>query len=227
MVNPGKTADYALSPTSASGQASWTNGATNYGKAATFGTGANQLLDPAIEHSAGKPLCAARNQPWFDFGGTSVASPYLKVTCTLPPVPGQPTYNANMNKLLDAAVNDHSLMAALDAASTDDQLIAVAAGSIAGLPAPNPEPGPTVQQTIKVTGAGTIKVVAGDIQWITNDSGHFKPSQDNLKNSIQAVKAAGFPNFPPLGSCTYDFKPVPGKDGVYSQSATTNSHCEL
>ena len=451
MVNPGKAADYVLWPTSTTGQASWTNGVTNYGKPATFGTGTNQLLDPNIKHSAGKPLCAAQNQPWFDFGSTSVASPYLKVTCTLPPVPGQPTYNANMNKLLDAAVNDHSLMAALDAASTDDQLIAVAAGkgytiskadiaqsegvpapisapskrslaaassscgaagqppcatctqevcvywpfnfccikeacsceqssyscnsglsingngictapetcasnqickpfvvfqeyndngtkangvceswlsasncekgipndalssyevvfnnskayykstntlvdswtggnketlyvidartnkiymvnvdgryiqvrgsancvgqtipqngstagctkprltthagilmgSIAGLPTPNPEPGPTVQQTIKVIGAGTIKVVAGDIQWITNDSGHFKPSQDNLKNSIQAIKAAGFPNFPPLGSCTYDFKPVAGKEGVYSQSAITNGHCEL
>lgn len=452
MVNPGNAANYALWPTSTSGQAWWTDGLTNYGTAATFGAGTNQLLDPNIEHSAGKPLCLAKNQPWFDFGSTSAVSPYLKLTCTLPPAPGQPTYNANMNRLLDAAVNDHSLMAALDAASTDDQLIAVAAGkgytvtkadiaqskgvppptgtpskrslaatsssgcgaagqppcshcteevcvywpfnfccikeacecrqssyscnsglsinrngictapetcaanqickafvvfqeyndngtkangvceswlgtsfcekgipndalsayevifknnkayykstdtpvdswtggnketlyvidardnkiymvnvdgryiqvrgsancvgqtipqngstaicskprltthagilmgSIAGLPQPNPEPGPTDQKTIKVIGAGTIKVVGGDIQWITNDSGHFKPTQDNLKNSIQVFKAAGFPNFPPLGSCTYDFKPVPGKEGVYSQSNTTNSHCEL
>lgn len=451
MVYPGKAANYVLWPTSTSGQASWTDGVNNYGTTATFGTGTNQLLDPNIEHSAGKPLCAAKNQPWFDFGSTSVSSPYLTVTCTLPPVPGQPTYNVNMNQLLDAAVNDHSLMTALDASSTDDQLIAVAAskgytitkadiaqskgatpsdntlskrslatsssscgaagqppcsqctqevcvyfpfnfccikescscqqssyscnsglsinkngictapetcasnqickaflvfqeyndngtkdngvceswlrtqycekgipndalsayevifknskayykstdtlveswtvgneetlyvidardnkiymvnvdgryiqvrgsancvgttippndstagcdkprltthagilmGSIAGLPTPNSEPGPTVQETIKVIGAGTIRVTNGDIQWITNDSGHFEPSQDNLKNSIQTFKNAGFPNFPPLGSCTYDFQPVAGKEGVYRQNATTNSHCEL
>lgn len=454
MNSGGTSANYVLWPTATSGQASWTDGSQNYGAAAPFGDGTGQLLDPNIEHNAGKPLCANKEQPWFDFSGATVDSPYLTVSCILPPAPGQPTYNAAMNELLDAAVNDHGLMTALDGAGTDDELIVVAAshgytitkadiaqskgqapsligesssrsiralsaascggngqapcakctnqicvywpfnfccvkeacdctqssyscnaglrinrngicestqtcpsnqickdfvvfveyndngtkanrvceswlpksvcakgipndalaayevvfkngkayykstntlvntwtggstretlyvvdgrnnniylvnvegrfiqvrgsancvgqtmpqgqstancskprltthagilmGSIAGLPSPNPEPGPTDQRTIKVVGAGTIQVKNGDIQWITNDSGHFKPSQENLRNSIAAFKAAGFPNFPPLGDCTYDFQPVAGKSGVYRQNADSASHCEL
>ncbi|WP_148212899.1 Nif11-like leader peptide family natural product precursor [Citrifermentans bemidjiense] len=452
MAKGNTTANYVIWPTSTSGQASWTNGVQNYGTAAPFGSGANQLLDPYIEHSAGKQLCADKKQPWSVYTYATIGSPYSTVTCILPPVPGQPTYNPAMNALLDAAVNDHSLMAALASAVSDAQLIAAAAskgykiteadiaqsrgpvasssstvkrslsagsascggsgqepcsqctqetcvywpfnfccikeycecvqssyscnaglsinpsgictaprtclpnqickdfvvfleyndngtkdnrvceqwlsypncakgipnaalsayeivfnkgkayykstntlvntwtgspsretlyvidardnkiylvnvdgryiqvrgsancigqtipegdstaacakprltthagilmGSIAGLPSPNSEPGSTVQQTIKVIGAGTIQVINGDIQWITNDSGHFKPSQDNLKNSIAAFKAAGFPNFPPLGDCTYSFQPVAGKDGVYRQNAVDVSHCEL
>lgn len=456
MTNNGTAANYVLWPTSTAGQASWTDGVKNYGTAAPFGNGANQLLDPNVEHSAGKPLCADKNQPWFNFANVTISSPYLIITCILPPAPNQPTYNAAMNRLLDAAVNNHSLMSALRSASTDEQLIAAAAskgytitsadiaqsrgqtaaltggtsphfkriltvasancgangqppcsqctkevcvyfpfnfccikescaceqsryscnsglsintngictapqtcasnqickafvvfqeyndngtvangvceswlnkqncekgipnnalsayevifsngkayyksthtlvntwtgspnretlyvidardtriylvnvdgryiqvrgsancvgqtipegdstancakprltthagilmGSIAGLPSPNSEPGSTAQQTIKVIGAGTIQVINGDIQWITNDSGHFKPTQENLKNSIAAFKAAGFPNFPPLGDCTYDLQPVAGKTGVYRQNADSTQHCEL
>ena len=449
MASGATTANYVLWPTSTGGQASWTDGAQNYGTAAPFGNGANQLLDPNIEHSASKQLCSEKKQPWFNFVNATVDSPYLTVTCILPPVPGQPTYNAAMQTLLNAAVNDYALMSALAAATTDDQLIAVAAskgytitsadiaqsrgqtpskrrmvtessdcgganqppcsqctqeicvyapfnfccikeacaceqasysctaglsinrngicegpqtqicppnqickdfvvfqeyndngtvqngvcegwlgvdscekgipnsalsayevvfkngkayyksdntlvntwtgspnmetlyvidgrdnkiymvnvdgryiqvrgsancvgqtipqgdstsscdkprltthagilmGSIAGLPSPNTEPGSTVQQTIKVIGAGTVKVINGDIQWITNDSGHFKPTQDNLEKSIAAFKQAGFPNFPPLGSCGYNLQPVPGKDGVYRQDAITSSKCDL
>jgi len=447
-------ANYVLWPTATSGTASWTNGAARYGTAAPFGAGANQLLDPYVEHAAGMQLCAAKQKPWFNFTTATVASPYSTVTCTQPPDPAQPTYNAAMVALLNAAVGDHSLMAALRAATTDERLIAVAAskgytiteadiqqsrgtlppttrsvsarlvaaassssscgnvdqspcitctqeqcvywpfgfccieeaclcsgygttcasglsvgangtcqpacptnqickefpvfyeyndngtaangvceswlskpdcakgipndalasyevifksdglayyksdntlvntwtgsqyketlyvidgrtskiylvnvdgryiqvrgtancipasvapggstanctkprltthagilmGSVYGLPTPNQEPAASVQQRIAVIGAGTIQVTNGAIQWITNDSGHFRPTQDNLKNSIVVFKSAGFPNFPPLGDCTYDFRPVAGKTGVYRQDAITTTHCGL
>lgn len=455
MASGATSANYVIWPTSTSGQASWTNGAQDYGIAAPFGNGANQLLDPYVEHSAGKQLCSEKNQPWFDFVNATVGSPYSTVTCILPPVPGQPTYNAAMHTLLNAATNDHGLMSALATASTDDQLIAAAAnkgytitladiaqsrgqtpsattshallrrtltasssncgdanqppcarctqevcvywpfnfccikescsceqanyscaarlsinqngiceapqaclpnqickdfvvfqeyndngttdkgvceswlrvtncekgipndalaayevifsngkayykstntlvdtwtgspnretlyvidardtkiymvnvdgryiqvrgsancgdktipendstsscqkprltthagilmGSIAGLPSPNMAPEATVQQKIKVIGAGTVKVINGDIQWITNDSGHFKPTQNNLKNSIATFKQAGFRNFPPSGDCNYNFQAVAGKEGVYRQNAISPHRCEL
>ncbi|MCP3099922.1 hypothetical protein LZ198_13685 [Myxococcus sp. K15C18031901] len=455
QMNGTTTANYVIWPTALSGQVWWTDGALNYGAPAPFGSGSNQILDPYVEHTAGKQLCAAKLQPWFDFVSSTVTSPSSTVTCIAPPSPGQPTYNAAMNALLNAAVTDHSLMAALRTATTDSLLISLAAtrgftltsadiaqsrghgagfaeytrepdawartaatdatcgganqkpcvqctqevcvywpfnfccikescscsqyssacaaglevnangicqpgcpagqickdfpvyleyndngtvangvceswlgrstcskgipndalaayevifsggvafykttntrvntwavsaesetlyvidardgriyminvdgryiqirgsancinenkpqdsstractkprltthagllmGSIAGLPTPNAPPGPDVRQQLKVIGAGTVKVNDGVIQWITNDSGHFKPSQDNLKNTLAHFKSAGFPNFPPLGSCTYDFQAVTGKTGVYRQNALTNGHCEL
>ncbi|WP_226994359.1 hypothetical protein [Myxococcus hansupus] len=464
------TANYVIWPTATSGYASWTNGAANYGYAAPYGTGSNQLLDPYVEHAAGKQLCEEKQKPWFDFVPPTLAAPASTVTCIAPPTPGQSTYNAAMNALLNAAVNNHGLMADLRTATTDALLIQVAArwgytitnadiaqsrdhsamasravsseemaaastdsascggvnqrpcsvcaqevcvywpfnfcciketcscerytsscaaglhldgnglcqepcpsglatdsagscpttcpanqickdfrvfveyndngtksngvceswlprsdcakgipstalaayevifkdgrayykstntlvqtwsgnsqremlyvidardnkiymvnvegrfiqvrgtancvgdtrpsgastgdcnkprltthagilmGSFAGLPTPNSQPGETVMQKINVIGAGTIQVNNGEIQWITNDSGHFTPSQQNLMNSIAHIKTAGFPNFPPRGDCAYDLKPVPGKTGVYRQDALTGSHCEL
>ncbi|WIG95656.1 hypothetical protein KGD87_35150 [Myxococcus sp. SDU36] len=449
------TANYVIWPTATSGQAWWTNGVANYGAPAPFGTGSNQLLDPYVEHGAGQQLCADKQQPWFDFVSPTAASPSSTVTCVAPPSPGQPTYNAAMNALLNAAVNDHGLMADLRTATTDALLISVAAsrgypltyadiaqsrghgasfmshagspdalaetsvttsdcgganqkpciqctqevcvywpfnfccvkescsctqytkscaaglqvnesgvcqpscpagqickdfpvfleyndsgttangvceswlgvsscakgipnnalaayevvfhegiayykstntrvntwnvgsasetlyvidardsriymvnvdgryiqirgtancidetraqdtstrpcikprltthagvlmGAIAGLPSPNTQPGQDVRQQIRVIGAGTVKVSNGVIQSITNDSGHFRPSQENLKNSIAHFKSAGFPHFPPLNDCGYDLQPVAGKEGVYRQDALTGGHCEL
>ncbi|WP_233277935.1 hypothetical protein [Myxococcus stipitatus] len=445
------TANQVLWPTATSGLASWTNGVANYGAPAPFGSGSNQLLDPYVEHGAGKQLCAQRQQPWFDFSNPTVSSPFSTVTCISPPLAGQPTYNAAMKALLDAAVNDHGLMAALRTATTDDLLISVAAsrgftitsadiaqsrghgaafanrkralaartalascgganqlpcsqctretcvywpfnfccffgvcsctessyscaaglqinlsgvcqpvcpigqickdfpvyleyndtgtkqngvceswlekahcakgipnsalaayevvfqgglayykstntkvhtwtvssasetlyvidardhkiymvnvdgryieirggancvgetrpagsstrgcvtprltthagilmGSLAGLPTPNSPPGHSVRHQIKVIGAGTVKVSHGVVQWISNDSGHFKPTQENLKKSIAQFKTAGFPDFPPKGDCSYNLKPVSGKEGVYRQDAVTGTHCEL
>jgi len=455
MDSGATTSNYVIWPTATSGQAWWTNGARNYGAAAPYGAGTGQLLDPYVEHAAGNQLCSERQQPWYDFVAATVASPYSTVTCILPPAPGQPTYNAAMNTLLSAAVNDHGLMSALSVATTDDQLIAAAAdkgyaitsadiaqsrgqtsaatnqtkalaatatatpacggadqkpcskctqefcayfpfnfccikeqpcscqkwgdscasglkadsnnlcepacpvnqickdfpvfyeyndngtaangvcdswlhvtncekgipndalaayevifknglayykstntlmstwtgstsretlyvidgrdnkiylvnvdgryiqvrgsancvgqtipqnqstagctkprltthagilmGSIAGLPSPNKEPGTDVQKQIRVVGAGTILVTDGAIQWISNDSGHFQPTQDNLKTSIAAFKSAGFPNFPPRGDCGYKFyQPDPvNKPKVYRQDKVTTDHCEL
>lgn len=87
------------------------------------------------------------------------------------------------------------------------------------------------KETLYVIDGRTNKIymvnVDGRIQWITNDSGHCKPSQENLKQSIAAFKAAGFQYFPPRGDCTYDFKPVAGKEGVVRQAASAATHCEL
>ena len=426
-------------------QSSWTNGVKEYGTTAPFGTGVGELLDPYVKHRAAKEFCAEKKHPWFSFASTAPTSPYLTVTCVKPPEPGHATYNVAMNTLISAAVNDHSLMQKLADASTEAELIAVAAsngytitaadiaqskgqasagitlrtasssncgkanqapcarcmkksclywpfvyagiklgcsckessysctpgllvnsngiceisgicpsgqickdfvvfeeyndngtdtngvclyhyakcakgipsdalaayevvfmdgkayykstntlvntwggglpketlyvidardnkiymvnvderyiqvrgsanclgkpaspesntrscvkprftthagilmGSVAGLPFPNSPPGPTVQQEIRVIGSGTIKVIDGEIQWITNDSGHFRPSQENLKNSIAAFKKAGFPHFPPIGGCSYNFQPWPGKSGVYRQNAIDGRYCE-
>ncbi|MCE9667966.1 hypothetical protein LY474_09100 [Myxococcus stipitatus] len=455
QMNGATTSNYVVWPTALGGQAWWSNGVANYGAPATFGSASGQLLDPYVEHGAGKQLCAIKQQPWFDFVSSTVTSPSSTVTCMTPPTPGQPTYNAAMNALLDAAVNDHGLMAALRTATTDSLLISLAAsrgftltsadiaqsrghgsgfssgfdaadtlartavtdadcgganqkpcvqcaeevcvywpfnfccikescscsrttsacatglqvnangicqpacpsgqickdfpiyleyndsgttangvceswlgvsncakgipnnaladyevvfsngvayykttntpvhtwtptslsetlyvidardgriyminvdgryiqirgaancvgetkpqdtstryctkprltthagvlmGSLAGLPSPNPPPGQDARQLINVIGAGTIKLNNGVIQWITNDSGHFKPSQDNLKNSIAHIKRAGFPHFPPYNGCDYNLQPVAGKTGVYRQDTLAGSHCEL
>jgi hypothetical protein len=469
MFSP-TTANYVLWPTATSGHAWWTNGVSQYGVGAPFGTGSNQLLDPYVEHEAARQLCAERRQPWFDFVTPTVASPSSTVTCISRPTPGQPTYNAAMDALLNAAVNSHGLMADLRTATTDDLLIQVAArwghtityadiaqsrehstlmsravtpdelaaastnspscgganqhpcaqctrevcvyfpfnfcciketcsceqhsyscdpgfhvgsnglcqetcpagfdidssstcqatcppnqickefrvfveyndngtksngvceswlsrpdcakgipnsalaayevvfrnglayysstnelvhtwtgspqmetlyvidardhkifmvnvdgryiqvrgtancvgqtkklgestsscskprltthagilmGSVAKLPTPNTQPPESTMQQINVIGAGTIKVNAGVIQWITNDSGHFKPSQENLKNTLAHFKDAGFQYFPPYNGCSYDFQPVAGKEGVFRQDSLQGSHCEL
>lgn len=80
--------------------------------------------------------------------------------------------------------------------------------------------------TIKVKGAGTVKVVNGVIEEITNDSGHFKPTTENLKIAMNIFTKKGFISFPPMEGCSYDFMAVPGKDGVFSQS-NTQLKCEL
>ena len=100
-------------------------------------------------------------------------------------------------------------------------------GSLAGLPTPNPIPSATAEMMVKVKGAGTIKITNGDIQSITNDSGHFTPTKKNLMETISIFKSAGFAYFPPRGDCTYSFKSIPGKTGVYVQERLEASHCEL
>jgi len=117
---------FSLWPNDFGQQASWTDGRRSYGASVPFGTGGNQLLDEGVEHGAGKAFCDARQQRWFAFAQPTARSPYLPLTCCRPPAPGEPTYNASMNHLLDAAVNDHGLMSSLQRATTADQLIGAA-----------------------------------------------------------------------------------------------------
>jgi hypothetical protein len=112
-----------LYPTNTGSQAAWTDGQKTYGSPAIFGDGVNQLLDENIEHKAGKQFCEAKQQRWFTLKSASVKSPYMSLTCCTPPSPGQPTYNANMSRLLDAAVDDHNLMKTLQQSTTTAQLI--------------------------------------------------------------------------------------------------------
>jgi hypothetical protein len=63
-------------------------------------------------------------------------------------------------------------------------------------------------QTIKVKGAGTVKVVNGDIEEITTDSGHFKPNRENLKITLKLLVKKGLKTFPPYCDQKFDFKPV-------------------
>lgn len=122
----GNSSRFILWPTNRGNQAAWTDGQQSYEPTVVFGTGSNQLLDEDVEHTAGKQFCEARQQHWFNFVSGTDASPYMSLTCIKPPLPGQLTYNANINRLLDAAVNDHSLMKALEQATTEEQLISVA-----------------------------------------------------------------------------------------------------
>lgn len=96
-------------------------------------------------------------------------------------------------------------------------------GYVAGLPGATSTP---KEMTIKVKGAGTVKVSNGVINEITNDSGHFQPTIDNLKATMNILTQKGFVSFPTRSDCPYDFTPVPGKSGVYSHPSTP-LHCEL
>jgi hypothetical protein len=97
-------------------------------------------------------------------------------------------------------------------------------GYVAGLPGVTSTP---KEMTIKVKGAGTVKVSNGVINEITNDSGHFKPTIENLKITMNLFTQKGFVSFPTRQSgCPYDFTPVKGKDGVFSHPNTPR-HCEL
>lgn len=82
------------------------------------------------DHAAGKAYCAARNRPWFRFtaqGGPPGSGEHaLDVTCCPRPAPGDADYNANMVRLIDAAVDDHTLMLQVEAAVTVDDLVNVA-----------------------------------------------------------------------------------------------------
>lgn len=75
-----------------------------------------------------------------------------------------------------------------------------------------------IKAVIKVKGAGTVKVLNGVIQEITNDSGHFTPTTDDLKHTLVFLKEKkGLNNFPPRENCQYNFKDVQGKENVVKQ----------
>ena len=105
-------------------------------------------------------------------------------------------------------------------------------GSVAGLPNQSAAT-PHQEKMIKVKGAGTVEVVNGFIKKITNDSGHFQPTKDNLKTAMAILSRMGVFLFPHEGgACPYDFKPVKDqagniKPGVFSQENIAGTHCEL
>ncbi len=81
---------------------------------------------------------------------------------------------------------------------------------------------------LKIIGAGTIHVIEGYVVNITNDSGHFGPSVENLKASIKFLAKKGINGFPDGEICDYSFEKVKDKTGnikpnVYSQK---NSFCQ-
>ncbi len=81
-------------------------------------------------------------------------------------------------------------------------------------------------QNITVIGAGTVVVSNGDIQQITNDSSNFKPTQEDFQRTLKFFNTKGVKAFPPSAGCPYEFVPLPGKNGVFSQVNIYDKKCE-
>ncbi|MBV9495974.1 MAG: Nif11-like leader peptide family natural product precursor [Acidobacteria bacterium] len=94
-------------------------------------------------------------------------------------------------------------------------------GSIARLPTSADNADSPSKRRIYLVGAGTIRVTDGVIQWITNDSGHFLPTKEDLDHAITSMKSAGAAGFPD----SYVLARV-GRPGVYClATATAASPC--